>query len=100
MMAQVSSTLRPVCLIALVPLLLLAVPGRSGPSSAPPLPAPSEVIGGQTSVTASLACVGCIGGGITLGMMGVGWVLAAASRPGSAIAVAGCLWACRRALAH
>lgn len=98
-MTVATTRLRPLCLLLLIPLLLLAAPARSGSSSAP-LPAPSEVIGGQTIGSATLACVGCIGGGIALSTMGVGWILAAASRPGSALAVAGCIWACNRALTY
>lgn len=64
---------------------------RSGP------PAGVEVPG--SAPYPILACAGCVAGGVFLTLGGWASVLAAASRPGSALAVAACGYACYRAVA-
>ncbi len=45
-----------------------------------------------------LGCLGCVGGGIILGLRGWGAVLAAAFTEGSALVVAGCVGMCWAAI--
>lgn len=90
-------TRRYLALALLLTLFVLVTPRSSG-VPVPTLPPVTEVVGSVPY--AALGCAGCIAGGVLVTLGGWGSVLLAAARPGSALAVAGCAYACARALTH